>query len=153
MKKIICLLSLFCFSVFPCFASVVVPEGTEVVLHLKKQKSQRTMTDSREYSLRANVMNDVYINKQKIFSTGDKAKINIKKNNKAKFFGKGGTLILDGGYIIGKDNKKYFLNLHEEYTGKNTCWLAKILIFKKGQNVVLSPSSKIIAKTATEYKI
>ena len=146
MKKIFCLILILLFAT-PTFATVVVPKDTKVKIALKRKKSQKTISD--EYTLVAVVKEDVFVKGQKVFALNDKAKINVSVNNKAKFLGKGGTLVLDGGYVTDTKGEKHNFKLHKEYNGANAPFIAKIIFFKKGQNVVLYPS-EIFEVTTTE---
>lgn len=148
MKKLLCLLSILSFLTTSAFAQTV-PAGTEIVLRLKRHKSQRTMHSK----LNAIVKKDVYIDDKLVFAANDKAEIYILKNNKAKFFGRGGTLILSGGMVYDVNGKAHDVEIQEQYTGKNAPFLAKLLIFKKGQNVVIYPSQNFVVKLSQKFKI
>ena len=148
MKKLLCLLSILSFLTTSAFAQTV-PAGTEIVLGLKRHKSQRTMHSK----LNAIVKKDVYINDKLVFAANDKAEIYILKNSKAKFFGRGGTLILSGGMVYDVNGKAHDVEIQEQYTGKNAPFLAKLLIFKKGQNVVIYTSQNFVVKLSQKFKI
>lgn len=148
MKKLLCLLSILSLLTTAAFAATV-PAGTEIVLGLKRHKSQRTMHSK----LNAIVKKDVYIDNKLVFAANDKAEIYILENNKAKFFGRGGTLILSGGVVYDINGKAHDVEIKEQYTGKNAQFLAKLLIFKKGQNVVIYPSQNFVVKLNQKFKI
>lgn len=146
MKKIFCLVLMLLFAT-PSFASITVPKDTKVKIALKRKKSQKTISD--EYTLIAVVREDVFIKGQKVFALNDKAKINVSINDKAKFLGKGGTLVLDGGYVTDTKGETHSFNLHKEFKGENAPFIAKFIFFKKGQNVVLYPKD-VFEVTTTE---
>jgi len=95
MKKIflsiICLLCVAIFTNNTAFA-VTVPANTPVKVALKRHKSQRTISSANQ--LQAVITKNVYINGQKVFAKNTPAIIHVALNDKAKFFCKGGTLIV-----------------------------------------------------------
>ncbi len=149
MKKIFCLILLLFFAM-PAFAEITVPKDTKVKISLKRKKSQKTISD--EYTLVAVIKEDVYVKGKKVFAVNDRAKINVSVNDKAKFLGKGGTLVLDGGYVTDTKKVKHNFKFYKEYKGENAPFIAKIIFFKKGQNVVLYPHDEFEVTTTESFK-
>ncbi len=148
MKKLLCfilILSLLSATAF----SVEVPAGTEIVLGLKRHKSQRTMHSK----LNAIVKEDVYVNGRLVFVKNSKAEIYILNNKKARFFGRGGSLSLSDGVVYDVNGREHDVKIFEQYTGKNAPFIARFLIFKKGQNVVIYPSQNFVVKLSQKFKI
>lgn len=127
--------------------TVSVPKNTEVILSLKRKKSQRTISD--EMTLKAIIKKDVYVDGVLVFAKGDEAKIHVIENDKAKFFCKGGTLVLDGAWAYDASGRKRDLSMYKKFKGEDAPAIAKILIFKKGQNVMIYPHD-IFKTTTTE---
>lgn len=148
MKKLLCFISILSLLTASSLAATV-PAGTEIVLGLKRHKSQRTMHSK----LNAIVKKDVYVNDKLVFAKNSKAEIYILKNKKARFFGRGGTLILSDGIVYDVNGSAHDVEILEQYTGKNTPFIAKFLIFKKGQNVVIYPSQDFVVKLSQKFKI
>ena len=152
MKKLLCLFIIFCFMGVSTIAeAVTVPKDTKVLLVMNRKKSQRTISSANK--LNVIIKNNVYINNKLVFKKGDSAVIYVKENQKAKFFCKGGKLVLSGGYVTDVNKIKHDVSFSREYTGKNAPWIAKLIIFKKGQNVVIPITEEFPVTTEFDFKL
>ena len=154
MKKIfftlVCLLCTALLVDTTAFA-VTVPKNTPVKVALKRHKSQRTISSANQ--LQAVITKNVYINGQKVFAKNTPAIIHVTLNDKAKFFCKGGTLILKGVTTTDVKGEERKLNLYKEFKGEDAPDSMKILIFKKGQNVTLYPTDMMTARTQKAFSL
>lgn len=129
--------------------TVTVPQKTKVTISLKRKKSQKTINNM---TLVAIIKEDVYVNGKLVFKEDDIAKINVEVNEKAKFLGKGGTLILNGGYATDAKGKKRKINFYKEYKGKDETSFLKYIFFKKGENITLYTNEEFEVTTKETFK-
>ena len=154
MKKIFStIVCLLCATIFINSAAiaVTVPQNTPVKVALKRHKSQRTISSANQ--LNAIITQNVYIEGKKVFAKNTPAIIHVALNDKAKFFCKGGTLILKGVTTTDVSGEERKLSLYKEFKGEDAPDSMKFLIFKKGQNVILYPTDIMVAKTKKPFSI
>ncbi|MBQ3642428.1 hypothetical protein II906_10980 [bacterium] len=79
-----------------CYAKdVLVPTNTTIYISPDKTFSSKYI---KENEIPASITNDVIINNTTIFKAGDKATLTVGEIRKAKFWGKGGELVISNGY-------------------------------------------------------
>ena len=152
MKKVFCVLILLCFTALGTIAQTVkVPKDTKVLLGMKRTKSQRTISGAGK--LNVVIRKDVFINGKLVFKKGDKAVIYVQENKKAKFLCKGGKLVLSDGYATDVNGNQHDIKFSREYIGKDAPWVAKLIIFKKGQNVVIPITEDFPVTTKFDFNL
>ena len=149
MKKILCILGLFLFSV-SANATVVVPKNTEVKIAPKRDVTSRHVP--RTYEIKSVIQDDVFVNNHKIFATGDNAILKISEHQKARCLGRARYIKIDGGYAFDTKGNKQPIIVTQEFTAPNDKAIWKIFPFNKGPQVIIYPNNVFNTKTKREFK-
>lgn len=151
MKKILALFASLLISTGASFA-VIVPKNT--VVEVGTQKFIQSKWIKENYEIKAKVKNEVIINGISVFQPGNTAILFVEEFEKAKGFGKGGKIVINGGYVSDDNGNTHLINVKDVFVGKNKNNLWKIIPFKKGEQAKILPSytfeTKI--KNSFEYK-
>lgn len=151
MKKAVLLLVLIFLSINEGVhaKNIVVPKDTAVTLGVKKVTTSKRIKST--YEIKAIIQEDLYINNQLIFRLGDKAVLRVKSYEKARFWGKGGKIVLSGGYAYDINKVKHQLALQAEYTGKDDKGIKRIIPFNKGEQAIILPSEELVGRVVHTF--
>lgn len=121
MKKLlsaICVFSLL--SIYPqAYGAIKVSEGTRITI----SPIEKITSKNQENTYSAMIKEDVKVNNTIVFREGDKAEINVVKAEKARCWGKPGTLVVTNGYVYDTLGKKHRVSFTRAYYGQEKEWV------------------------------
>ena len=152
MKKILGITILLLFLCQNCANAVYVPQDTTINIGVKRLVQSKGI--SNKYEISAKLKEDVIINGVTIFSIGNKAILFVEDYEKAKGFGRGGKIDINGGFAYDNNGNKHTIKITKSYIGNDRGGLWKIVPFKKGEQAKILPSETFETKlkTAFNYK-
>jgi hypothetical protein len=142
MKKF---LSLFLLSVFVNFNLVItdayaitVKKGTVVPFVMNETKTSSDVFAGEK--IKGQVDRDVYVNGKLVFKKGSRAYFYVTDAQKKAFWGQGGKIVIDRGYISDVNGAEHRVDFSKQYQGQETTWsvvvatlgLATIVLFPLG---------------------
>ena len=149
MKKFFVIFTLLLLPI--CFAKqITVPEGTTVLINAKKLTHSRHLP--KTYEIKAIVSNNVTVNDFVIANINNPAILKVSEHKKAKCFGRGGKISIDGAVFYDNAGNTHKLEIKETFTGDNDIWLTRIIPFNKGKQATILPSYIFETKTTDSFK-
>ena len=84
-----------------------------------------------------------------IARAGNPAILQVEKYKKAGFWGKGGSITINGAIFYDNKNQQHKINLYEINKGQHDCKLTSIIPINKGHQAIILPTD-ILTGTVTE---
>lgn len=149
MKKILYFIALIALCSAVQAKEVVVPKGTNIDISTKKVITSKRVPNT--YEVKAIIKDDVIVDGVIVFCEHDPAIIEIGEVEKAKSFGRAGSLTIIGGSAVDANGQSHKFIFDREFTCKNDIWLTRWIPFNKGAQAVIYPSNKFVVQTNRDF--
>lgn len=148
MKKVI--ISFIILACLYCQAKqITVPEDTEVLISVDKITDSKKIPKS--YEIKSSVAVNLTLNNVNIARIDNPAVIKVSDFHKAKSFGRGGYITINGAVFYDNSGNPHNLHIKETIYGNNDIWLTRIIPFNKGKQAIITPSYIFKCKTIAPF--